>query len=212
MRSKAKILVHIFVLLIAALLVYLAALHGGARRNVPLEELLVEEAELSSAWETGAQQKSDSEWQLLSQSDDDVVPGGAAFSYATEAQSRSWDIADGPIINEAVFRYRTPVLAAMQFWIARPELFYLDELPNFSAGSSDTDRYPSNWKYQPAADQELVVCGMGNPSRCSLWYYHVRYGQYVVSVSFFAPNEGISAEDFQRITDRVNARLRQKLD
>lgn len=210
MRSKAKILVHIFVLLIAALLVYLVALHG-ARRNVPLEELLVEEAELSSAWETGAQQESDSEWQLLSQSID-VVPGSAAFSYATEAQGRSWGRADGPIINEAVFRYRTPVLAAMQLWIARPELFYFDELPNFSASSSGTDRYPSNWKYQPAADQELVVCGMGNPSRCSLWYYHVRYGQYIVSVSFFAPKEGISAEDFQRITDRVNARLAQKLD
>ncbi|MER3427630.1 MAG: hypothetical protein C4334_05960 [Pyrinomonas sp.] len=208
MERALKVGAKFLLSVLLAVLVYLTALQCSRRRDVPLEELLVDGSELSSVCELG-EQEPDQRWDGRTHLD--PVPGSAAFPYAIEAQSRSWSRGPGIV----VYRHRTPIVAAVQFWLARPELYYFDHLPNFNElpflpGSGDAKRYPANWRYQAAADQELVVCAMGDPSDCAYWFYQVRYGQYIVAMSFF--ERDVSAERWQRVTDVVNLHLIRKLD
>lgn len=186
--KKSK--VYIFTLLTVVLLGLLAA-HFFSYKDIALEPLLNQQ--LSTTWYSRQLQTS------LSSS----TPGSAAYPWASQMKSCSWTTQGGSTLTESVYKYPSPITATVEFWLSKPEIFYKEKFPNFSSSSNNSEKYPSFWPKNSDASQESVVCAMGNPSSCSLWYYRARYRQYIFAVELFAPNEPMTAQDFALLTQKL---------
>lgn len=107
-------------------------------------------------------------------------------------------------------RYDSVMQAALQYLLSRPENG--DAWPNFDIPPLAANRYPAHWPYHSKlADQQQVVCGMGTPSSCQIWFYWARYGQYLLQVSSYTPGEGMDVVMFAQIVRIVDTHVRSVL-
>jgi hypothetical protein len=146
-----------------------------------------------------------------------TIASPQAEFYASFEGSRVWtqtgDRQSTPRITQRVFQYNSPIRAVLQYHLSRPEAAYRGEWPNFTFEDLASRRYPQLWEYQnDNADQTHVVCAMGDSDACQLWYYWARYGQYLISIQFFAPNAGIDAESFAKMVHEIDARIHEQLE
>lgn len=136
------------------------------------------------------------------------VKEDAVFGDISSAQ-RSWtdngtDVTS-PRIVQKVFSYNNPFIAAVYYIITQPESVRRDVWPNFSNPDNKSKRYPVKEMYEsPYADSEEFVCAMGNPSKCQMWYYWARYGQYILMVTYFGPSQGVNEGLFGNIVDEID--------
>jgi hypothetical protein len=141
------------------------------------------------------------------------APANNAF-WSDSNIGKSWTNADTSIVvSHRIYHYPSPLRAMIQYYLSRPEVAYGNNWPNFAIRENRINRYPDAWVYQSHfADQELVVCAMGPPEECQIWFYWARYGQYLMQVRFFAPNRGISAELFAQIVAQFDPYVGEKLE
>lgn len=201
-------------------LVFLVLLYGMTilqswRPEVPLDKLLVEAPNFPTDWSTGEIEVASVEWET-SQDALSFEPNNAFYSQSN--LMREWtdggERAVTPRISQHIYRYNNPLKATQQFWLSRPDVAYRHRWPNFTSSKHDDfEQYPSNWDSKSSlADKENLVCAMGSPKNCQVWYYWARYGQYLLSVEFFAPNQGIDAALFFQIVTQIDAYVGQRLD
>jgi hypothetical protein len=53
---------------------------------------------------------------------------------------------------------------------------------------------------------------MGGENSCQVFYYWARYGQYIVLVELFAPNQGADNKTFSSIVNEVDQWIYSKLN
>jgi hypothetical protein len=108
------------------------------------------------------------------------------------------------MIIEDIYKYDNPITAEAYFWLYRPEIAYMHKRPNFSGLCDKSICYPKNWDFSIlSADNVIAVCAMGDPQSCQMWYYWSRYGQYILSIYFFAPNQGLDEISFSDIVQKI---------
>lgn len=117
-----------------------------------------------------------------------------------------------PRITEDIIQFDNSLQAEIYFWIHRPEVTYYNKRPNF-AGYCDPEKCYSSAPVSRSiyASRSIGVCAMGNKQNCQMWYYWARYGQYLVSVIFFAPNQGLDEYNFSSITQEAEKEFLQPL-
>lgn len=187
----------------------------GRRPDVPLDRLLFNGADFPSQWQYG-QSTIKVDWEIKRES--------SSYSYDrfrsnnnlgrvwASAKDPVYDPASTPRIVEYMFYFDSPAKAAVQYFLSRPEFVYRDDWPNFDRAGYRKNRYPSSLTYEsPHADQEHLVCAMGSPEACQLWIYWARYGQYILDVALFAPNEGMSEQVFSEIVTQMDEHIGRQL-
>jgi len=135
---------------------------------------------------------------------------------AAESVSRQWTDEGknviAPIITQKVFLYNSTFTAAFHYWISRPEFAYSNDWPNFSNPNHKSQKYPHGDYYSSEfANQDSVVCAMGGPSSCQMWFYWARYGKYLLSVYYFGPNQGMDIELFSRVVTEIDSYVASQL-
>jgi hypothetical protein len=214
--SKNRLLIaSISFLLAGGILAFYASLHLSRRSNVSLEDLLLDSHSFPSSWHTGLEAVS-VEWETW-KAQSSLEPKYAFYSKSNLGRvwGNSSDKDDFPAqyIAQHLFYYNSPFAAARQHLLSRPEIVYGDDWPNFQLSHNKQNRYPLHWQYEsPFADQEHVVCAMGSPNSCQLWFYWARYGQYVLEVRFFAANQGMNAELFTQIVVQIDSAVGKGLE
>ena len=210
MKKKYLITIGLGFLLLPLLICVISFL-PKRRPDVSLGTLLMSESIPIQQWNTGTGTVSVN-WQInknsFSLKDDNAF-------YSISNLGRIWT--DGNNINprlaEHIFQYKNPVTAMLHYWLSRPEIAYRNDWPNFTDLENQQALYPINWRFDNShADQENIVCAMGVPTSCQTLYYWARYGQYILLVEFFAPNEGIDVLTFQKIVERMDFYIGQQLE
>lgn len=179
--------------------------------SVPLEKLLAESLSFPTEWGTGEIPVQGVNWQI-SETDTTILSDRGL--QPVSAISRRWTHngmeVNNPAITQHIFLYDYPEIAAFQYKRFPPESRY--SLPGFDFRGDDSDIHPSTWTYQSnIADQEYVVCGLGGTEACQAWFYWAQYGQYILQVRFFAPNQGIDAKTFAHIVEQVDTHITGQL-
>jgi hypothetical protein len=131
--------------------------------------------------------------------------------------SRLWTnqgLFPNPSIRETIIRYRNPLIAEFYFLLNRPEIYYRNKWPNFSPFCNDYSYcYSKDWdKNNLINSQEIVVCAMGYPDNCQMWYFWTKYGQYLISIEVFVPSQGMRTNYFQHITEIFIRDFQNKLN
>jgi hypothetical protein len=202
-------------LLLGFSLVYVVVLWQSQHQKVSLEILLLNDPAFPDHWNTGYAgiEFNPITWQVR-RTFFDSQPDTEFF--AQSSTGRTWT--DGgndmitPRISQQVFQYANVFTTVRQYWLSRPEFAYYGKWPNLAPYGHKSDRYPSKWNYHSAyANQEHLVCAMGSVEHCQLWYYWARHGQYILSIVFFAPNQGIDTELFAQIVEQIDSHVGRQL-
>lgn len=209
MRWVFRVLKSLYLLVV--LLSFLSFLDscGNPLSEAELESALPTQVDFPSGWETEMGTIS-VDWKV---SRTTYYAEGKAPFYATSAIIREWtdkgEVGEYPMISVSIFQYRNVPMAFLRYRLSKPEYAYHD-WPNFTF--PDRERYPSTWQYHSSfADEEYAVCGMGKLKGCQVWFYWARHGRYLVEVFFFAPNQGIGPELFEKIVAQVDPYIGQRL-
>jgi hypothetical protein len=195
------------VLVLAVAVASFACCRWLARRpRVEIDSLLAQSPEFPTTWRTDTSVVESVDWQVA----EPCFSQEPRFAFgASSNQGRTWTDGGGtaawPGVAQRVFRYGTTVEAAWRFLISRPEIAWQNKWPNFSMPDRKPYRYSTHWDYRSRfADQEHVVCGMGVPEDCYLWFYWARYGQYLLEIRLSVPSyAGASAELFEQVVIEV---------
>jgi hypothetical protein len=195
----------ILALAVAATLYLLFVLLSSARPQLALDDLLVSSPSFPTRWDSGELPVRVTNWQQTDKSND-----GTLVSVASSMSHRAWASYGMPTIYQTVLLFNNPVEAYWNFWLRRPENARFDDWPNFTYGC---DRcYPRHWDDKSThADQQHIVCGMGVEGDCQVFYYWARYGQYIVQVELFAPNQGADNDTFTSIVNEIDQWIWRKL-
>lgn len=111
-----------------------------------------------------------------------------------------------PRIVQSVYSYKYPLMATFTFWRYHPRIYYKNHWPNLSCKNCNNENSkPKNWDGSLFnADNEIVICGMGNPESCQLWYVWAKYGKYIISFEYYAPNQGLGETVFYQMFSEVD--------
>ena len=210
MKTKHLIAVGIGLLLLIPL-VCMTVLWQSGRAKVPLESLLADNPTFPSRWNAEGQTIL-VDWRVSTE----VFSFKRGTFYAASSVGRIWtnggDKISNPQISQSLFQYDNQIAAEMHYWLSQPEIAYGDDWPNFTFLDRYSNRYPSDWSYHSRfADREHVVCAMGAPESCQMWYYWARYGQYILQVEFFAPNQGMDTVPFAQVVEQLDTFVGQRL-
>lgn len=187
------------------------------RPEMPLVDLLASGSKFPETWQTIELGTVSINWEIA-HANFSIPPNTALRSDSnlgnTWANAEQDNVpATSIVIIQHLYHYPNPMKAMVHYYIARPEIAGFDDWPNFAIRDNKKNRYPQAWTYHsPYANQEHVVCGIGMPRDCSVWFYWARYGQYLMEVRFFAPNRGISEELFAEIVAEFDASVGRKLE
>lgn len=192
----------VFLIILIILVIFLTSLLLDKKTTLEPEYLLINDPSWPTEWSTGEIPISSLNWE---QTDHEMRSKKPAFDAESSAK-RVWSNTSSSIsIVQEVFQYNSPLKSSFQYWISRPETVYTNKWPNFSNPTHKNQRYPrSDFSLSSSADQSYPVCAMGTPDDCQLWYYWARYGQYLINVSFFAPNSGIDKYLFGDVVEDVD--------
>lgn len=212
MRRSRSLLIALIAF--AALMLGILSLHD--RQDVPLEQLLVDDPAFPRRWNYGTEtievawEERVSHFSLSGQWFRSESNLGRVW---TEAGEESDIPFPSPNITQFHFRYENALLATVQYLLSRPEITYRDDWPNFSLPYNRERRQPSEWDYRSGfTDQDHIVCAMGTPDGCQIWFYWARYGQYILEVRFFAANQGMNAQMFSTIAAEIDEHVGKQLE
>ena len=174
--------------------------------GVEPEHLLSKNPAFPTSWDTGEIDVISMDWR---ESKMEIRIEPDARFYAMDSAMRIWTHngipSSSPDIIQEVFRYENPIKAAFFYRISRPEIAFSNTWPNFSNPANRSQRYPRNDFYQSEfADQNHVVCAMGEPGSCQIWFYWARYGQYLLSVMYIGPNQGMDTDLFSNVVMEID--------
>ncbi len=197
-------------LVLLCLGIYCLVLLSSKQVDVPLVELLVSNPVFPNNWETDSGHLSVN-WQRSSEEVSYGPSQNFSFNkfYSLSNLNRCWTNGGAetalPRICQGVFLYNSPLEAELRYWLSRPELAYDNKWPDFV--------YPSEWTYQSdLAHQEHVVCAMGRPDDCQVWFYWARYGQYILEIEFVAFKGGTRSGLFAQIVQQIDMHMAQRLN
>jgi hypothetical protein len=204
-KDEKKILKRIGYLFATLLLSIFVVFSLDYQPKIPLKSLLVNAPLFPTQWNNKFNGVVTVQWMLTR--DTFSSQQGAGFA-STANLGRTWNNGDSqstPQIIQQIFKYRHSIVATIGYFVSKPEIIYSHKWPNFTFKGNYQHRYPSNWNYKSTrADQEHIVCAMGHLDSCQLWFYWTRYGQYILEVRFFAPNEGMDSDTFAKITEQID--------
>ena len=194
MRAKQRVMVILGTLSLVALMAVVLMLHE-VKSEVPLDQLLLSGAAFPDRWRSDTFEV-EAQWTM--EAGDRSTPGELR-SFANLA--RTWTPGRGsPRITQQIYQYDSVAGAIINFWLARPEWLYGRKWPNFNTPELRVRRYPAAWPREwVSADAARIVCAMGDLTSCQTWYFWGRYGQYVMKIEFWGPNQGMDAETFMKI-------------
>ena len=170
----------------------------------PVVELLISNPIFPSEWESAEVEAKNIEWKEIRTS---ISKDSDSHFNSDSESNRVWTDQGGnfpPLIIESIYKYGNPIIAEAYFWLYRPEMVYIYKRPNFSGFCDKNACYPKIWDLSSlSADNVIAVCAMGDPQSCQMWYFWSRYGQYILSVYFFAPNKGLDEISFSIIVQKI---------
>ncbi|MFZ6031296.1 MAG: hypothetical protein ACOYYS_26600 [Chloroflexota bacterium] len=183
-------------------------------KEVPPAALLLADPGFPATWQVG-EETAQVNWQPAETANERHPEAPYA---AQQSASRVWTdngqerAAANVWITQRVFQYKTSLEAIAWYYRNYPERVYGQQWPNFTFPENAKYRYPQAWDSRTTAAQEHVACAMGGFSRCQLWYYRARYGQYVLEIEFFALNRGLDEALFEEIARAVDAHIASVLE
>lgn len=200
MRPPKRIILAMTMLIVISITIYLVVLALSTFPDVPVNDLLISNPNFPLQWNTGELPVQLSSWSQEERKHNFALK----LIQAQYETSRTWCGNDKSVcITETVFLFKNTLEAAWVYWLREPEKMFAYKWPNFESTCSDC--YSNNWQYHNLkASQEHVVCAMGGPGSCQLYYYWVRYGQYSVLVELSAANQGANERIFEAIVGEIN--------
>lgn len=212
--SRKRVLVYLGGLTLLGALVYSAILLQSRRAEVPIEHLLAHDPMFPRQWEAVTVPVRLADWQI---SQTNILLAPKAKFHALSEARRVWTDNGSqlgtPAIRQYVYQYKNPVIAKLHYWLSRPEWAYYGDWPNFDRFLfNDPGIYPSAWPaHATSADEKRVVCAVGGVESCQHWVYWGRYGQYILMVQLFAPNQGADSVVFQQVVEEIDTHVSKYL-
>lgn len=209
-RPKLRIILLLFVII--CMFIPLLLIEGRLFGEKSPDELLVDKPIFPTKWETGEIFADHIIWEEISTKNS--TGSTPLFGTLIEA-TRVWSDQGGifpPTITEKIFKFDSSLQAKIYFWRYRPEIAYFNKRPNFMGFCNPDICYPREGVFESSySDRSIIVCAMGNKQNCQMWYYWAKYGQYLISVVFFAPNQGLDDQNFYLIINEVENRFLQQI-
>ena len=206
-QARKKTLLFVIAVGILCLLFFGLLLILPKQPKLPPNKLLMDNPSFPTAWDSGEIPVRDIHWQKTNKSNSSTL-----FSKESSMSVRIWESSNGGVkIDETVLLFDNSIAAYWNFWTQRPEIARLDDWPNFTYGCDNC--YFHQWTYKSAyADQEHVVCAMGKEGDCQVFYYWAKYGQYIVQIELFAPNQGADNKTLESIVSEIDKWITLKLN
>jgi hypothetical protein len=218
-RDKGMILRRFFarraifrsgIVVLSLVFVFVVADVQNRRPSVSLDQLLADNPSFPMQWNSRDTLTSNINWSVSK-------PFVATQSFLSFPNAlRSWSAHDSQdtqySIEQGVANYQSTFIAWAFDALFPLEQTHREDYGNLVSDVVADDRYPSMWSYKSAtADQEAIVCADGNLDSCDIWLYRARYGQYMVSVRFYARTRGSSAATFAYIVAQIDSYVSMQL-
>lgn len=117
------------------------------------------------------------------------------------------DSNSGGWIETVIADYKLPIRADLAYYLHDPPKIYWKSNWNFVYEKENI--VPSDWDFiNLAADEEAILCGGGDETRCGGWYYHARYKQYYLFIWY--PLE-LDSGTFERIVEAVTEHFAEEI-
>lgn len=208
LKFRITLLLFVIICMIISLFLIEARLFGEKSPS----ELLVDKPIFPTKWESGEIFADHIVWREISTKNS--MQSSPLFGTVIEA-TRVWSDQGGifpPKITEKIFKFDSSLKSKIYFWRYRPEIAFFNKRPNFMGFCNPDICYPRDMVLENSySDHSIIVCAMGNKHNCQMWYYWAKYGQYLISILFFAPNQGLDDKNFYLIINEVENRFIQQI-